>query len=89
MLFLKGHAALGMYGMGAVHRSPDVVPGGPLRLLLTVDDVVREDACGCGREHGGDEAGRGKNGLEGEGGGDHRPDATLLGRKRESVGATR
>ncbi len=90
LLFLKGHAAPGNYGMGAVHRSPDLdldpghlcsVPGAdererghgtglgrvpannvgagansqPLRLLLTVDDVVGwagSDGCGCGSAHG-------------------------------------
>ncbi|KAG2426725.1 hypothetical protein HYH02_014765 [Chlamydomonas schloesseri] len=122
LLFLKGHAAPGNYGMGAVHRSPDLsllgssssgssssngssstssgagagcsttsssaceagragsgsagvaaaTTGGqgglgagaatgqarPLRLLLTIDDVVGWEECGCGRPHGeGPEAG--------------------------------
>jgi hypothetical protein len=79
LLLLKGHAADGNYGMGAVHKSPQVAtdeesevggpPGGSkqaqegLRLLLTVDDTA---ACACGHEHGGE--------AEAE----HRPDATLL-----------
>lgn len=67
MLLLKGHAWPGNYGLGAVHRSPDVgePPGGGgdagPRLLLTVDDVLPAEghgehaayaACGCGEVHG-------------------------------------
>ena len=58
LLLLKGHAFSGNYGLGAVHKSPEV-PGGARRLLLTVDDVVAgqdgaAEACGCGRAHAGD-----------------------------------
>ncbi|GLI65406.1 hypothetical protein VaNZ11_008963 [Volvox africanus] len=140
LLFLKGHAALGNYGMGAVHRSPDLdldlhpesgratvqiatrhhpasearfrtkaraqdIPEGtgghsgiplielpapppPVRLLLTVDDVVgwAAEACGCGHEHPLRGQGVGKvegvgafgtgRGMEQEAGA-HRPDASI------------
>lgn len=65
LLLLKGHGWPGNYGLGAVHKSPDVGPGGRdgPRLLLTVDDVLpaagreEEDACGCGGVHGAGDAG--------------------------------
>ncbi|GLC36319.1 hypothetical protein PLESTB_000774400 [Pleodorina starrii] len=99
LLFLKGHAAPGNYGMGAVHRSPDLnldpdpdigesLQPPPLRLLLTIDDVVGwaeaaaaaagagGQGCGCGRPHGA----LGEMEEEGEdaGAGAHRPDASVL-----------
>mmetsp|Transcript_20200 Transcript_20200/g.34752 ORF Transcript_20200/g.34752 Transcript_20200/m.34752 type:complete len:232 (-) Transcript_20200:584-1279(-) len=47
LLLLKGHSWPGFYGLGAVHRSPDV--GEQLRLLLTIDDALVEHgpACAC------------------------------------------
>ncbi len=51
LLLLKGHAFPGNYGLGAVHKSPGVPPGGR-RLLLTIDDVVGvPGGCACGGEH--------------------------------------
>jgi hypothetical protein len=43
-LYLKGGAAAGMHGMGAVHKSPAGASVGEPRLLLTVDDVP---LCAC------------------------------------------
>jgi hypothetical protein len=59
LLLLKGHACPGMEGMGAVHRSPEMLPPPPgddgdsarasaeeePRLVLTVDDALPCDCC--------------------------------------------
>lgn len=45
LLFLKGNAFLGNAGMGAVHRSPDLLDASEPRLLLTVDDALPDCSC--------------------------------------------
>mmetsp|Transcript_16719 Transcript_16719/g.36171 ORF Transcript_16719/g.36171 Transcript_16719/m.36171 type:complete len:245 (+) Transcript_16719:327-1061(+) len=52
LLLLKGHKWEDNYGMGAVHKSPDILPGDLdcARLLLTVDDTPSSphgSNCGC------------------------------------------
>jgi hypothetical protein len=41
----QGNAFPGLYGMGAVHKSPEGASEESPRLLLTVDDVTEPCAC--------------------------------------------
>ncbi|GBF95593.1 hypothetical protein Rsub_08574 [Raphidocelis subcapitata] len=45
VLYLKGNGFPGLWGMGAVHRSPEGASAAAPRLLLTVDDVQPDCAC--------------------------------------------
>lgn len=44
LLYLKGNAFPGLYGMGAVHKSPEGASEASPRLLLTIDDTP---SCSC------------------------------------------
>lgn len=45
LLYLKGNAFPGLFGMGAVHKSPEGASTEMPRLLLTVDDVLKNCSC--------------------------------------------